>query len=379
VFQVKTLYSLCPTETSNGVLSVNNRQQDAVIALGIYFLESDLQHKDKILPYLLKLAKALGKATWSDEIRLHPTDSELNITCILGFVIHICVEGIPVGEKFSFCLHTLLCDIAVKCETSREEIIETQVECLVKLTNAILKARENCNTAVKFFLCKTTIPVLIGLSRAIGRFCTTEPPLICRLFPKPEPPITQAISTDQNAYKRSFSSFRSIIPRSLSGNLTATVDILALTQGYETTDVAYSSASLKRGSLINQSLGSYDPSTYFFAKFGSSFNQFPHLRVNDPNDKKPQIIFQLQHLQTILSLAKKLLTKDMLSFLDEQSLEVYSTGKIQIFPYKTYSEIINLVMVTLMRELLQPQKSLPIPFTKDVQEFVKGIKCVKKR
>ncbi|XP_969785.1 phosphatidylinositol 4-kinase alpha isoform X4 [Tribolium castaneum] len=351
--KVKTLYDLCPIETTNGTVSLNSRQQDAVIALGIYFLESGLEHKDTILPYLLKLAKALGKATWLDEIKQNPSDR------------------IPVAEKFSFCLHTLLCDIAVKCEDSREEIIETQVDCLVKLTNSILKTRENTNSAVKLFLCKTTVPVLIGLSRAMGRFCNTEPPLICRLFPKPEPPLSPVTSNPD--YKRSFSNFRSIIPRSLSGNLAATVDILAITQGYDTTDVAYSSASLKRGSLINQNFVNYDPATYFFSKFGSSFNQFPHLRVNDPNDKKGQIIFPLQHLQTILSLAKKLLTKDMLSFLDEQSLEVYTTGKIVIFPYKTFSETINLVMVTLMRELLQPQKSLPVAFTKDVQEFVKGL------
>ncbi|KAJ8972794.1 hypothetical protein NQ314_000030 [Rhamnusium bicolor] len=324
----------------------------------VYFLESGLQHKDKILPYLLRLAKLLEKAHWQDEIKLNPTDR------------------IPIAEKFSFCLHTLLSDIAVRCEDSRKEIIDTQVECMVLLTNQIIKIQDpnNRNSATKLFICKTTLPVLIGLARAMGRFCTNDPPLICRLFPKAEPPLSQAAANDQNAYKRSFSSFRNIIPRSLSGNLHAAVDILAVTAGgYDTTDIAFNSNSLKRCGSIHYSVGSYDPKTYFFSKFGSSFNQFPHLRINDPNDRKPQIIFPQSHLHAILTLSKKLLTKDMLTLLDEQSLEIYSTGKILIFPYKTFSETINLVMVTLMRELLQPQKDLPVPFTKDVQEFVKGL------
>lgn len=84
------------------------------------------------------------------------------------------------------------------------------------------------------------------------------------------------------------------------------------------------------------------------------------------------IIFSQKHLVAILDLSKKLLTKEMLELINEQSLEIYTTGKMQVFPYKTYSETINLVMVTLMRELLQPQYNLPVPFTKDVQEFVKG-------
>lgn len=83
-------------------------------------------------------------------------------------------------------------------------------------------------------------------------------------------------------------------------------------------------------------------------------------------------MFTLNQLQTILSLAKKLLTKELLAFVDEQSMEVYAMGKIKVFPYKTFSETINLVMVTLMRELLQPQKDLPVHITKDVQELVKG-------
>ncbi|KAK4878018.1 hypothetical protein RN001_010524 [Aquatica leii] len=367
------LISLCPDTTNSGTYQLSNRDQGAVIALGIYLLESNFQHLDKILSYLLKLARGLIKASWKDEIRTHPTDR------------------IPTAEKFSFSLHTLLSDIAVKYDKSREEIINCQVECLTTLTVKIKELHEQdpLSSSSKLNLCKSTLPVLIGLARAMGRYYTTDPPLFCRLFPKHEPPInaTQTVKEMPIIYKRSVSNFRPIVPRSLSGNLTAALDILAITQllplslplqstwpilGYDVNDIAYNQSD-RTNQSSNMGLPNIDPSTYFFWTFGSSFNQFPHLRMPETSENKKKLLFSVTHLQTILTLAKKLLTKDMLTFIDEQSVEVYSTGKIKIFPYKTFSETMNLVMVTLLQELLQPQKELPVAFTKDVQEFVKGL------
>lgn len=55
---------LCPQVS--GIAHITPRSQEATIALGIYFLQSGLQHRDKLLPYFLKLLKCLPTAQWEE-------------------------------------------------------------------------------------------------------------------------------------------------------------------------------------------------------------------------------------------------------------------------------------------------------------------------
>ncbi|XP_001355556.2 phosphatidylinositol 4-kinase alpha isoform X2 [Drosophila pseudoobscura] len=379
--KVQTLFRYCPQENAAGVFCLDTRAQDAVIALGIYFLESGCQHESQIVPYLLRLAKCLPKAVWIDDARSSKIER----------------VRIPSAEKFSFCLNTLLSDIAAKCPDSREEIILNQVETLGALANIVKSSRDSSSAPPPIILCKATVPLLFGLARSMGRYASNDPPLLCRIFPPELLPIQRVSGRDGTASSSasgtcggSFSSserlaatanhqFRPIIPRSMSGSLAAHYhqhfdDGRQRHLGY-----GFQSNSKQKPSLNSYCSVPYDPRTHFFTRYGSSFNQFPNMRVcESPTKGGPRPLyrvppFPIQHLQTIFAVSKKLLTKDTLEHLDEQASDIFSLHQIKGYCYKSFSETLNLVLVTLLRELLQHQVDLPTPFTKDVQEFVKRL------
>ncbi|XP_071514880.1 phosphatidylinositol 4-kinase alpha isoform X1 [Panulirus ornatus] len=353
--QVEKLLALCPSESHGGVFRVDQRGQDAVVALGVYFLESGQQHQTHILQYFLRLLRALPKVVWLDEKRIYPTDR------------------MPVAERFSFLLTTLLTDVAANNEDMREEIIATQVEVLSSLTNVVIRtARDDQlrSNNGKISLCRGTVPVLLGLARALGR-STSGKPLFLQIFPEPTIPTPVPAEPPQMAKKKSFSNFRPIIPRSLSSTLPSCPDVVSLVSVDSERDVGLriQGGPGKRPSLQSQQSVPYDPKVYFFQKYGSSFGaNFPQLAQYDHT-----LVFPVQHLQTVLANAKKLLAKEVLTALDEVASEVFVTFQVKMFPYRTLRETLNLVMVTLLRELLAYQKDLPVPFTRDVQDFVKGL------
>lgn len=71
------------------------------------------------------------------------------------------------------------------------------------------------------------------------------------------------------------------------------------------------------------------------------------MRFYETPEKKLKIQFKIQYLQSVFAIAKKLLTEETLAHLDEQAKENKPHG------YTSFSETINLVLVTLLREVLQ--------------------------
>ncbi|KAL0965736.1 hypothetical protein UPYG_G00285060 [Umbra pygmaea] len=175
--KVQKLQCMCPVDF-RGVFQLDERRRDAVIALGIFLVESDLQHKDTIVPYLLGLLRGLHKVQWIEE----SSGSKGR-------------DILPVAENFSFCLVTLLSDVAQRHDASRGQILEAVMDIMQVLLDICLKPEIHD----KEYLCRYTVPCLLGVARAFGRYSNTEEPLLSKLFPahgpaRPSPRTREAFN-----------------------------------------------------------------------------------------------------------------------------------------------------------------------------------------
>uniref|UniRef100_A0A2C9JIA0 1-phosphatidylinositol 4-kinase n=1 Tax=Biomphalaria glabrata TaxID=6526 RepID=A0A2C9JIA0_BIOGL len=367
---------LCPNYQDRGrTLRLDGRGQNAVIALGVYLLESGLQHCDIILDYLLMVLEKMPSAVWVDGPK------------------GINQYNLPMTECFSFCLNTILCDVAFRLPSDKDKITFVQLKVLDQMTTLC----EQPGSQVVEKLCTRQIPLLLGLARSMGRSSDEECSLISYLLSVREAPISmQRVPQPEPAVQRShFNTFRSIMPRTMS-TVFVSYDTSTSLSGSGSTDAIGDGIVERKSSYRDRSPSPLEgnikdnssltgltssittpdvlPYTIYFNKIASSFTRtrpwgFEIIPEQD------HLKFNQNQLTTILQCAKRLLKRRVLNGLDHILKDVLavSNGNLTRFPYKSFSETISVVILALLRDILEQEKDLPADFMKEVQDFVKGL------
>uniref|UniRef100_F6SPP9 Phosphatidylinositol 4-kinase alpha n=1 Tax=Xenopus tropicalis TaxID=8364 RepID=F6SPP9_XENTR len=352
--KVQKLLCMCPVDY-HGVFQLDERRRDALIALGIFLVESDLQHKETVVPYLLRLLRGLPKVQWIEESNSRKGKGTL-----------------PVAETFSFCLVTLLSDVAHRDLSFREQILEAVLDVM----QCLLGMCQSPQIQDKEYLCKYAVPCLIGISRAFGRYSNTEESLLSKLFPKVSPQSLKAPEELEGIRRRSFNDFRSILPSSL----------LTVCQGDSLKRKASSVSSGSQvspdrivpppgspaGSTIPYFEGSYLPDgsavdpDYYLTTISSSFSVSPLFTgVNNKEFDMPQ-----DTLRQLLHMVKQIVADPFLSSLDMLISEVTEANPSVDLYYKTFSDPLYVAVFKMLRDTLYNVKDPHTSFVKEIHDFV---------
>ncbi|RWS26434.1 phosphatidylinositol 4 kinase-like protein, partial [Leptotrombidium deliense] len=307
-------------------------------------------------------------------------------------------DRIPVPERFSFYFNTLLSDCATFCESYRTMILDSQIEFICNISRLIINIDR---TTADSRLCKTVVPLYIGAVRAIGRCVNdVQKALFLRLFPPPPPaPLVDHSQNYSNSSafvsstaeksnsgslskKQTLPNIHKLLPRSLStlsSSATWSGGLTTRDSGADLLSLSSMSTSQTRGNSFQcaqTSNANYcgGVSRLFFFKFGSCYSQL--MRNNEREftneDKSTKALrFSLNQLESVLSVAKEILSIELLQFLDDLSNELFTEQNNELYPYKSLSDVLTLVTLTLLKELVFCESDLPVLFTKEVQEFVK--------
>ncbi|XP_036383651.1 phosphatidylinositol 4-kinase, catalytic, alpha b isoform X1 [Megalops cyprinoides] len=352
--KVQKLQCMCPVDL-RGVYQLDERRRDAVIALGIFLVESDLQSKDTIVPYLLGLLKGLPRVQWIEES-----------TGRKGR------EALPIAENFSFCLVTLLSDVAQKDASSRGQILEAIMDVMQALLE-MCQAPENHD---KEYLCRYAVPCLLGVTRAFGRFSNTDESLLSKLFPRGTQQTLRVSDELEGVRRRSFNDFRSILPSSLltvcQGDTLRRKTSSVSNLSQVSPDRGGPSPSSPSGPSTQYFEGSYLPDgsaldpDYYFSTISSSFSVSP-LFTGSSNK---EFDIPMDVLKLLLHMVKRFVSEPFLKTLDTTMVEVMEMNPGISLYYRTFSDPLYVDMFKMLRDTLYYMKDLQTSFVKEVHDFV---------
>uniref|UniRef100_A0A4W3IVN7 Phosphatidylinositol 4-kinase alpha n=1 Tax=Callorhinchus milii TaxID=7868 RepID=A0A4W3IVN7_CALMI len=338
--QVEKLLCMCPVDF-HGIFQLDERRRNAVIALGIFLVESDLQHKDTLVPYLLRLLKGLPKVQWIED------------SCGKK-----CREKLPVAENFSFSLVTLLFDVALKDTTLRVQV------------TLLTLHQYPCYVLFAEYLCRYIVPSLIGTSRAFGRYSNADESLLSKLFPKMSPQSPRAPEEMEGIRRRSFNDFRSILPSSLlavcqsSDSLRRKTSSISNVSQVRPLRPSSTAPSLRCGAYLPDG-SALDPQ-YYFCNISSSFSVSPLFT----GCSKKEFDIPMDSLRQLLHMVKRIVPEPVLKALDEALLEVIETSPGLDLYYQNFSDPLYVVVFKMLRDTLYYMKDLQSGFVKEVHDFV---------
>ncbi|XP_036434793.1 phosphatidylinositol 4-kinase, catalytic, alpha b isoform X1 [Colossoma macropomum] len=355
VDKVQKLLCMCPLDT-RGVFTLDIRRRDAVIALAVFLVESDLQHKDMVVSYLLSLLKGLPRVQWVEEATCRKSK-----------------ESLPMAENFSFCLVTLLSDVAQRDPESRTQILEAIMEVMQSLLE-ICQAPENHD---KVYLCKYLVPCLLGVTRAFGRYGNMNEPLLSQLFPRVSCQPAQRVTVEtEGIRRRSFNDFRSIMPSSLlsvcqgdtlrrkAGTASADTQVSPERGGPSPCSPTAPGPQYFEGSYLPD--GSAVDPDYYFTTVSSSFSLSPLFTGGGGQEMS----VPLELLKRLLNMVKLFVSDSFLKTLDATIVEVTEANPgIDLF-YKSFSDPLYVSMFKMLRDTLYYVKDAQSGFVKEVHDFV---------
>ena len=184
---------------------------------------------------------------------------------------------------------------------------------------------------------------------------------------------------------------RSIIPRSLSSTFQTGSPMISSMSSDSIVDLSFR-PSLKTDLMCDQSekqkdnkktsakglsngMEPYNLTTVFFCKVGSCFNQLQSPLTKTKSAQRDQgPMFKEATIRNIFQMIQdKFLMSDLLQFLDNLASDIFVSNTIKVFPYKSFSEALYLVLLSLLRELLQSSNTLAQYFVNEIQAYVKKV------
>lgn len=313
-------------------IPLNHYRRSQLIATGIYLLYADGRHVEELVPILLKTFVSLPQMKWIDDGIPNKQDK------------------VPVQEQFAFVFNTVLSEMAAQYPSVRDQIVSTQLEVLACCTNTIVDLCETRQPIVqgKAHLMKM-ICFVMGLVRAFGRYSgDKDSPLISALFPVPfHVAKKDDCGSDLDDH----------------GNLSQSKsECLRLTTDSENW---FWNEAAEKGDLSARYRKMY-------SKHGSSFiNPSDHFM-----NQQKYFILKPDELDALSDTVQRLLRPQMIATMDVHATDVFMAGSIKRFPYKTISECLILVCVSMLKEavspynMLNPRLSLSEKFAKEMSTFV---------